>query len=225
MMNLLTRPAVLAAAIIMAITLGCKLNSANSETSQNAQQENHVTLTPARVENANVNASNASPTPAPKPPANAVCPDPARPCQNKTIYFDEWALSFKLPVKPLPNKTYRSAQFYGIILKVYEGNQNEDYCDGGEVIVAMEDERKQLQQDYPDRKVFASYDCPNMGATDYDFPGRMDAKNERVVVDNFIAIYAGQTKEDAERLLAALKPQYPKAVIKPMTALAELIVQ
>jgi len=225
-MNFHIKSLVLSAAMVCVAALGCKLSSSGADTTQNSSLESSIKLANSREENSNQTATNApaTPTPSPKSAANAVCPDPAKPCQNKILHFDDWALSFKVPARPQPNKTYRSEQFYSIILKTYEPAEDED-CDGGEYIVALEEERKQLQQDYPDRKVFASYLCPNMGATEYDFPGKMDAKNERVLIDNFIAIYAGKTKEEAEKLRQALLPQYPKAVIKPMTATAEWIYQ
>ena len=162
----------------------------------------------------------ATPTPAP----NAICSDPAKPCSNKTIPFDEWALSFKLPAKVQPNKTYRSAPFFAILVKTMQAGE-EDLCDGGEFIESMEQERKELQEQYPDRKVFASYSCPNMGATGYDFPGSYDPREERALIDNFIAVYAGQTEDEAKKLLPTLKATYPKAAIKPMTATQEWIYQ
>ena len=215
-------------AIVLAVTSmvssGCRQAKSNAQTNQNSEREIPATQALGRVETLGANEANVSPTPTPAAQANAVCPDPAKPCKNKTIGFDDWALSFKLPAKPLANKTYRSAPFYAVLLKTYTLGDNED-CDGGEFITALEDERKTLQRENPDRKVFASYECPNMGATDYDFPGKMDAKKEREAITNFIAIYAGATKEDAESLLPKFKAKYPNAAVKPMTATAEWIVQ
>lgn len=154
--------------------------------------------------------------------ANAVCPDPTKPCHNKNKHFDDWELSFKMPNRLAANKTYRSSSFYALILKTF--GEVED-CDGGEFLIAGEAERKKLQRTQPNRKVFASYECPNMGAVDYDFAGRYDAKREKVVIFNFLAIYAGTTKADADALLAELKPKYPKAVIKQMTVGFEVMDQ
>jgi len=153
-----------------------------------------------------------SPTPARQAP-NAVCPDPAKPCHHKSKRFDDWELSFKLPAKLAPNKTYSSAPFYALILKEY--GYVED-CDGGEFVIAEENERKQLQKAQPTRKVFVDYQCPNMAAVGYDFPGRADT--EKVLISNFLAIYAGQNPGEADALLGELKAKYPKAVIKRMTA-------
>lgn len=210
--------------ILLAVLLGCKFGSVSQEPGPALSPENISTATPATGSEGLVVNPSPTTTPIPAVAANAVCPDPAKPCKNKDIPFDEWAISFKLPAQVKPNKTYRSEQFYAIIVKVYETGPDEDPCDGGEYIESMETERKALQKEHPERKVFASYLCPNMGATEYEFPGSKKANGE-ALVDNFIAIYAGQTKEDAEKLLPALKMKYPKAAIKPMTSLAEWIYQ
>ncbi len=159
-----------------------------------------------------VNLPETLPTPA-RQATNEVCPDPAKPCHHIGKKFDDWELSFKLPAKLIPNKTYNSAPFYALILK--EFGYVED-CDGGEFVIAEEDERKQLQKAQPTRKVFVDYQCPNMAAVGYDFPGRADS--EKVLISNFLAIYAGRTQAEADALLTQLKAKYPKAVIKRMTA-------
>ena len=146
---------------------------------------------------------------------NAVCPDPKRPCHNKNKKFDVWELSFQMPARIRQNKTYTSAPFYAVMLEVYKLDED---CDGGEYIEAVETERKQLQAEHPARKVFASYSCPNLGGVGYDFAGKWDKTKDTVLIDNFLAIYAGPTKGDADALLPALKAKYPKAAIKRMTA-------
>jgi hypothetical protein len=195
----------LAAGIVLVV--GCKLGagtpSANLSNANSSAVEKNVP---------EVNAPNASPAPA-RQVANAVCPDPAKPCHHKNKKFDDWELSFKLPAKLVPNKTYSSAPFYALILKEY--GYVED-CDGSEFVIAEEEERKALQRTQPTRKVFVDYQCPNMAAVGYDFEGRADS--EKVLISNFLAIYAGQTKAEANALLAELKGKYPKAVIKRMTA-------
>lgn len=163
----------------------------------------------------------AAATPAPKA-SNAVCPDPAAPCDHKNKHFDDWELSFKMPAKLAANKPYNSAKFYGIILRSFE---MQDDCDGGEFVIAIEKERKTLQKRFPHQKVFASYECPNMGAVDYDFAGKYDAKRETVLISNFIAIYAGSTLADADTLLEKVKADYPDAVVKQMNAHYERIEQ
>jgi len=219
-MNLKANSTFITGAIFLALILGCKVGSANSGISRNTQSENSTPAASSRVENSDIK----QPTPAPTPlvRANDVCPDPAKPCQHKDKHFDDWELSFKMPAKLLANKTNSSASFYGIILKTYK---LEDDCDGGEYIEAGEAERKQLQSQYPERKVFASYECPNMAAVGYDFPGKWDAKKEMALVTNFLAIYAGKTNAEAEELLGKLRAKYPDAQVKQMTANYEWIVQ
>jgi hypothetical protein len=153
---------------------------------------------------------------------NHVCPVPDKPCLHKEKEFAEWELSFGLPAKIIANKTYSSAPFYAVMLKTYK---SEEDCDGGEYIEALENERKEVQTLEPERKVFAAYGCPNMDAVNYDFEGRWDKAKEMVLIDNFIAVYAGQTEEEAETLRRSLRDEYPKAVIKRMTATWERLEQ
>lgn len=168
-------------------------------------------------------AALAQGVPLPTPTAaSTVCSDPAVKCDHKQKHFDDWELPFKIPAKLAANKPYRSSPFYAVMLKTFE---IEDDCDGGEFVIAVEKERKKLQKNEPGRKVFASYQCPNMGAVDYDFEGKMDAAKENVLIGNFIAIYAGTTRAEAEEMLAPLKKSYPNAVIKKMTASFEVIDQ
>ena len=127
-----------------------------------------------------------------------------------------------MPAKLQPNKSYKSAAFYAVILKTYEMS---DDCDGGEYIEAVEAERKELQVNHAERKVFAGFQCPNMAAVDYDFEGKWSEDKESVVISNFLAIYAGATKTEAENLLNALKAEYPEAAIKQMTVSYEKIEQ
>ena len=202
--------AILFLAVGLVLVLGCKLGAETPSANQSnagspaAATNTHGTTTEVNAE--------ASATPA-RQAANAVCPDPAKPCHHKSKTFDDWELSFRMPAKIVPNKTYSSAPFYALILKEY--GYVED-CDGGEFVIAQEEERKQLQRTQPGRKVFVDHDCPNMAAVGYDFPGRADS--EKVLISNFLAIYAGQSKAEADALLAELKAKYPKAVIKRMTA-------
>jgi hypothetical protein len=127
-----------------------------------------------------------------------------------------------MPAKLPPNKAVKSAPFYAVILKTYPMGED---CDGGEFIEAAEADRKREQANQLDRKVFASYECPNMGAVNYDFEGRWTADGESLLLGNFIAIYAGTTQTEGEEALDFLKKEYPKAQLKRMTAMYELIEQ
>lgn len=153
---------------------------------------------------------------------NAVCPNPAAPCNHRQKKFDVWELSFKLPARIVDNKTYKSAPFYAVMLKTFN---IDDDCDGGEYYISLERERKKVQAMQPERKVFASYMCPNMSAVDYDFAGKMNAAGDSVVIQNFIAVYGGTTQAEAETLRRSLSAKYPKAVVKKMNATWERIVQ
>ena len=167
-------------------------------------------------------SANAQPPSAP-PPANATCPDPKNPCHHKDKTFDDWELSFHLPSRIKPNTTYKSAPFYAVILKEYKDLNEDSECDGGEYTESIERERKRIQSSHPTRKVFADQNCPNMSAVGYDFPGRSDGEN--VLISNFIAIYAGDTEDEANALLAELRSSFPQAVVKRMTVNYEQIDQ
>ena len=210
----------LALGLIFLLVIGCKFGTSTAENGTNVDK-----MAPPRAENTPV-ANEAVPEPTPKlaaaQVANAVCPDPSKPCHHKEKHFDDWELSFRMPAKMAVNKTYRSAPFYAVMLKTYA---SDDDCDGGEFIIAIEAERTRLQTSEPGKKVFASYECPNMGAVDYEFDGKWDAKKETALIGNFLAIYAGETKEDGDQLLKKLTSKYPDAVIKRMTAGYEIIDQ
>jgi hypothetical protein len=212
---------ILTLSLVLLIALGCKLGSStaqNGPAAENPRTENSKASAP----NTTTVEPEATPKPAKAQTANAVCPDPAKPCHHKEKRFDDWELSFKMPAKLPPNKPLKSAPFYAVILKTYPMVED---CDGGEFIEAAEADRKREQANQLERKVFASYECPNMGAVNYDFEGRFDAKKESIVIGNFIAIYAGTTKAEGEEALRFLKSEYPHAQLKQMTAVYELIEQ
>jgi hypothetical protein len=160
-----------------------------------------------------------APTPMKSKPINTVCPDPQKPCKTKDKEFGVWELSFRLPAKIKPNTNYKSAPFFAIILKKYDGG-----CDDLDVNPKIEPERLKIQKFYPARKVFASYDCANLDATGYEFAGRTN-KNGDAVYNEYVAVYAGETQEEADQLLDEIKTKFPKAVVKKMTANWELIDQ
>lgn len=202
------------------LILGCKFGSSTADNVV-VDKVRPANASPA-VPNSAVNYAEVQPTPSRTQSANGVCPDPEEPCHHADKRFDEWELPFKMPAKLKPNTPYRSGQFYAVILKTYP---MADDCDGGEFITAAEEDRKREQTNQLERKVFASYECPNMGAVNYDFNGRFDAKKEKVLIGNFIAIYVGTTKIEADEALSSLKKNYPKAQLKQMTAVYEMIEQ
>jgi hypothetical protein len=209
--------------LLILIALGCKFGSTTAQNGRTAEKPDgqpSSTAANAAAENNSTLEPKATPKPAMQP--NAVCPDPAKPCHHKEKRFDDWELSFKMPAKLPPNKAVKSAPFYAVILKTYPMGED---CDSGEFIEAAEADRKREQANQLQRKVFAAYECPNMGAVNYDFEGRFDTKKESIVIGNFIAIYAGTTEAEGVEALRFLKNEYPQAQLKQMTALYELIEQ
>jgi hypothetical protein len=179
--------------------------------------------TNARVSNERQTSSDQAPKLVPiPPPANAVCPEPAKPCYHKEKMFDDWELPFRMPARLKANKTYNSVPFYAVIVQTYQSDED---CDGGEYIESLERARRKEQKNQPTRKVFAYYSCPNMAAVGYDFKGMRSADGEEILIQNFIAVYAGETKSDGEASLNRLKKSYPKAMLKQMTANYEKIEQ
>jgi hypothetical protein len=138
-----------------------------------------------------------------------VCPNPAAPCKSKHREFYPFDLSFTLPAKIKANVDYKSAPFFAVMLKdKIQVSANEE-CDGGEFHKRVENERKTMQTIFPDKKVFASYQCPDLGALSY-------TANGQDLNDNFIALYAGETQEEAKQTLFLAQIKYPKATLKKM---------
>lgn len=150
-----------------------------------------------------------------------VCPDPRTPCNSLAKKFAPYELSFKLPGKLTRGKSYESLPFYAVLIKTYP----EEACDADDHTVSIERERVKIQLAYPYNKVFAAYSCPNLDAVDYSFPGRMDATNERVLIQTFIAVYAGKTEADAKQFLGYVRTVYPGAELKKMTVSYEVLDQ
>jgi hypothetical protein len=156
-----------------------------------------------------------------RPAGLAVCPDPSAPCDSRARKFAAFELPFRLPATLRRGMTYKSAPFYAAIVKTYA----EEACDADDHTVSIEQERLQIQKDYPTKKVFGYYSCPNMDAVDYDFPGKLDPSGERVLLTTYLAVYAGATELEAETFLAELKKRFPDAMLKRMTAAYEVIDQ
>ncbi len=190
-------------------------SSSRPETPRAATE--NAALTTERENDAPENKTKTAPTPtkpAPKKIANAVCPDPEKPCHHREREFADWELSFQLPAKIVANKTYSSAQFYAVIIRKYD-----DACaDEMDYDSEIEAERLRIQRAYPERKVFAEYSCPNMDGVHYDFAGKRDASGERNLYMDYIAIYAGETEEEANQILKEAREDFSQAILKKMTA-------
>jgi hypothetical protein len=192
---------------------------------------NRVTVKSARVCRFNVDPNGvytkaASQTTS--PPARAtgprgfeICPDPKAPCISKARTFSPFELSFRLPPRLQPGRTYTSAPFYAVIIKTFENES----CDADDHTASIERERIQIQKIYPSRKVFGSYSCPNLDTVDYDFPGKLDPTGERVLLTTYLAVYAGKTAGEANEFLIYVRTLYPTAQLKRMTANYEIMDQ
>ncbi|HVF10220.1 MAG TPA: hypothetical protein VNA16_05425, partial [Abditibacteriaceae bacterium] len=77
---------------------------------------------------------------------------------------------------------------------------------------------RKAQALFPKRKTFADQQCPDMGAVSYI----MDGKPSTQVL---IAVYAGKTRAEAQRVLAQAKKRYPNVKIRRMQVVFERIVQ
>lgn len=147
-----------------------------------------------------------------------VCPNPAAPCKSKHREFYPYDLSFTLPAAIKANVDYKSATFFAVMVKENIQVSEKEECDGGEFHKRVEAERKKIQVDFPDKKVFASYQCPDMGALSYFVNGQP-------LNDNFIALYAGATQGEADLTLLFAKSKFPKATLKKMQVIFNRIEQ
>ena len=149
----------------------------------------------------------------------AVCSDPRRPCQHKDKEFAPYELSFHLPAHLRKNTDYKSAPFYAVVLKTYNDFEaGGEGCDGGEFSTAIETKRKEVQNLFPNLKVFASYQCPDMAAVEY-------VSGRKTLKDTFLAVYGGTTQIEAQRVLEKARARYPNAGITRMQALHNWIYQ
>jgi len=120
------------------------------------------------------------------------------PCKT-TATFQPNDLPFRLPEKAV---IFDTELFYAIILKSV-GVSEED-CD----VLVPETERLQTQTLFPDHKVFTSR-CADAGELFYT---GMSPKHR------FMAVYAGTTLAEAQRMLSAVKAtgKFPGANIRRM---------
>jgi hypothetical protein len=146
-----------------------------------------------------------------------VCGDPAAPCKSAIKAFAPYELSFQLPRRVKPNLDYKSALFFGIVLRTSPIDPDTE-CDEGEYSSKLEKERKRVQLMFPERKVFADNQCPDMGAVAYVVNGSPNTST-------LLAIYGGESQAEAEQVLAKVKARYPKAAVKRMQVVFQQIEQ
>ena len=138
----------------------------------------------------------------------AICPSPAKRCDSTHI-FASYQLPFVIKEKLTFGKTYKSVDFYAVVLKSVQSASSKSDC-----TFVVEEERLALQSEFPDSKVFTSkYNCPE------ELVAYENVSNSI----NFLAIYAGATPATAKRMLARVKAKgrYPQAYIKKMRVVLE----
>src|ERR1041384_3121161 len=129
-----------------------------------------------------------------------VCGNPSISCPS-ALTFEPYALPFRMPESSV---IYDTEFFYAIVLKsVSTANNN---CDN----YVPEQERLAAQVLFPNNKVFASR-CAE--------PGEVSYTNTSTRA-NFMAVYAGPTLADANRMLATVQAtrKFPGANIRRMRA-------
>jgi hypothetical protein len=128
----------------------------------------------------------------------SVCGNPNLPCKTSAT-FEPNDLPFRMPETAV---IYDTELFYAIRLKTV-GASDQD-CD----VFVSENERTETQRLFPDRKVFTSR-CPEAGNLSYS---NISSQHR------FMAVYAGTTLAEANRMLAAVKAtgKFPGANIRRM---------
>jgi hypothetical protein len=130
----------------------------------------------------------------------SVCGNPNVTCTSEAT-FEPYDLPFRMPVNAV---IYDTELFYAIILRSVSVPR--DSCDN----FIPEPERLATQILFPDHKVFTSR-CAE--------PGRLSYSNTSPKA-HFMAVYAGKTFADANRMLAAVKAtgKFPGANLRRMSA-------
>ena len=126
----------------------------------------------------------------------SVCGNPNLPCKTSAT-FEPNDLPFRVPKNAV---IYDTELFYAIVLKTV-GASDQD-CD----VFVSESERTEAQKLFPDHKIFTSR-CPEPGNLSYS-----NTSSEH----RFMAVYAGTTLAEANRMLAAVKAtgKFPGANIR-----------
>lgn len=133
-----------------------------------------------------------------RPIRATVCGNPQQACKT-SVPFQPYDLPFRVPKDAAISDT---ELFYAIILKSV-GMSDQD-CD----VFVPETERQVAQSLFPDHKVFTSR-CADIETMAYT---NVSPKHR------FMAVYAGHTSAEAQRMLAAVKAtgKYPGASIRRM---------
>jgi len=134
-----------------------------------------------------------------KPRRAKVCGDLTKACKT-SVDFEAHDLPFEVPENVFIAETER---YYAVILKSFRTTDAE--CESKFV---SENERLETQELFPDHKVFANR-CPDPTVLFYE------PIDWRV---RFMAVYAGRTKTDANKMLAKVKAtkKFSRAYIKQL---------
>ena len=136
-----------------------------------------------------------------------LCPQPAVKCSS-SYSFAPYQLPFVIKEKLVFGKSYQSEEFYAVILKSVKSVGDPDCT------IVTEEERLEAQKLWPTRKVFTSHlNCPE----------------ELVLYENvdrnfnFLAVYAGKTLKEAQRVLTQIKanPRYSQVYLKRTRVILE----
>jgi hypothetical protein len=139
-----------------------------------------------------------------------VCGNASAPCSHTKWKFEANDISFKLPRTLQWHKNYYSADFYAIILRSQRAVEDPDGPAGDRECSGYfsEGERIAAQKQFPGNKVFASrFGC---GLTSIAYTNVNTGYN-------ILAVYAGNTEREAQRLLKIVKAEgYSDANIRKM---------
>jgi hypothetical protein len=133
---------------------------------------------------------------------NKVCGDPTVSCRTSAT-FEPHDLPFRIPRGAI---IWETEPFYAVILKSMGVSEDWDECDRH----IPESERLAAQGLFPRNKVFASR-CQEPGTLYY---------TNTAAKQRFMAVYAGRTRAEAERVLAQVKAtgKFPGANVRRMRA-------
>ena len=140
----------------------------------------------------------------------SVCGDPTTRCET-SVTLQPYDLPFRVPKNAV---IYDTELFYAIVLKrVHVADQK---CDQ----FISENDRLSAQNLFPHQKVFASRRCGDAGEVGYQNANSTDATNDHGRPSEFIAVFAGTTLADANRILATVKAtgKFPGANVRRMRA-------
>lgn len=161
----------------------------------------------------------AAPADARKANGSAVCGKPVDRCNHPDKPFAAYELPFRLPRQLKANVEYRSVPFYAVVIR----RQRDPACDGGEYTKSVEQFRARAQRLFPERKVFADQQCPDMGAVSYVPEKETDTSSKPV--EAFVAVYAGLTEREAKAVQKKARKQFTGTVLRRMRVSYSRIVQ